>query len=104
MTTAKEGHNRHGAKKGCISYNTQAKFVHGRRLGGIPLKRAFGAVRVRSGAEEVVVHKSVVVEVVAHGDGSRSRVVEELGGSEGSGRRGTCRVPDVWSFTSLRRW
>ena len=52
-----------------ISYNKA--FVHGRRLGVIPLKRAFGAERVRSGSScsrvvgEVVV-LATVVEVVVH--------------------------------------
>ena len=32
-----------------ISYNTQATFVHGRRLGGIPLKRAFRGGTIRRG-------------------------------------------------------
>ena len=44
-----------------------ATFVHGRRLGVIPSKRAFsGAGRVRYGVEEVDVLVAVVEEVVVH--------------------------------------
>ena len=53
------------------SHTTHMHSVHGRRLGVIPSKRAFGAERVRSGSScsrvvgEVVV-LATVVEVVVH--------------------------------------
>ena len=55
---AKEGQRapivRARGEQGCISYNMHA-FVHERRLGVIPSKRANGTILVRCKVEEVVV-------------------------------------------------
>ena len=67
----------------------------GHRLGGYTFEACiFGAVRVRYKVEEVVVHGlswevvvhvATEVEVVVHGDGSCTRVGEELGASKSFG-------------------